>query len=242
MKYYKPVLLVLMGVLMAIGGKAQQNEYLEAKRLYNAGDLPAAVSAFADLKDDEVFGAYARFYLGLSYFKAGSLEQANRSWRELLSYYPRWENTTEALYWLSVSSFEIGDFENGLQYLESYETATTSSSLSKQLIPNHLGESDYETIRSLQESNTWSRELARLLAAKILEQPFIDRDRALLDDLVRTHNLSSVPLAGGELENVFRSRYNVAVLLPFMFESLEDVGTVTRNKLVMDFYQGMLLA
>ncbi len=225
-----------------VDAQRNQNEFLEAKRLFNSGDYTSAISAFSDLKDDDTFGAYSWFYSGLSYFRSKTYDDAKRTWSDLLSLYPRWKNTTEVLYWLTIVSFETGDLFEALQYLVSYEEASVSSEFSKKVLPKYLSESNVEDLRPLYRRFPKNSTLAKLLATKITQQPYADRDKELLDTIFVSHGFQPLEVMDSNLENVFRSSYNVAVMLPFMFESLERPESVIRNKIVLDFYQGMILA
>ncbi len=219
-----------------------QNEFLEAKRLYGIQDFRAAADAFQDLAFDRTFGAYARFYLGLSQYKVGNVEEAVIAFQDVLEFHPNWENSREALYWLTKIAFENGEPEGGLQYLELYELKTTSSALSNAFVPLYLKNEPVPDLIELHNAFPDNAALANLLAKRISQQPFLERDQELLESLINRFEIDPEVFIDSDLQNVFKSSYNVAVVLPFMFESLEDPGRVLRNNLVTDFYQGMELA
>ncbi len=240
LRYQLPFLIAFVST--GVFAQTNQNEYLEAKRLFNNGNYAASAGAFGALKEDGTFGPYARFYNALARYKVGSFRNAREEWKTLRSLYPTWQHTIEVLYWLTISSFELGEIEEGLEFLETYTDRATSVSLSRQTIPKYLANSELDDLITYNEAYPKNREIAMMLATKVSQQPYSQRDSELLERLILDHNLEPTGLIDKDIENVFRSAYTVAIVLPFMFESYENAGAVIRNKLVMDFYQGLLLA
>jgi hypothetical protein len=65
----------------------------------------------------------------------------------------------------------------------------------------------------------------------------------LLDHIVRKFDFEKSDFGLFEIgDSQLKSSYNVAVLLPFMFGSLDNTTRVMRNKFVMELYQGILEA
>ncbi|MDH5607916.1 MAG: ABC transporter substrate-binding protein [Cyclobacteriaceae bacterium] len=219
-----------------------QADYIEAKRLYQTGDYRAAKGAFEMLSTDSELGAFASFYYALSAYQLGELFEANLMWRQVLVYYPNWKQLREVLYWLVKVNFELKKFDEALQYLSAYTQQTTSNDVEKEFVTLYLGEQPLDIIQPLYTKYPAIKSLAVLLAIRLREQPYATRDQELLDELIRANSLSSLALLGDEVVNEMKEAYDVAVLLPFLFESLDNPLPVVRNTLVMDLYQGMLLA
>ncbi|CAE7245604.1 guaA [Symbiodinium microadriaticum] len=67
-------------------------------------------------------------------------------------------------------------------------------------------------------------------------------NKIINQEILSRHRLNPEIFMDSDLENVFKETYNVAVVMPFMFESFENPGNILRNSLITDFYQGMQLA
>ncbi|MEQ8241518.1 MAG: ABC transporter substrate-binding protein [Cyclobacteriaceae bacterium] len=219
-------------------GQSDQNEYLEAKRLLAEGQFGSAQAAFASLKSSKSFGQYAKFYFALSAYKQGDVKTATDMWKQLLLQYPNWNQKRELFYWLSLAHFEEKNFAKALDYIENYSKETSSKDLEKQFIHTYLSELDAETLKTIFKKNQ-NNFLAKILVKKLIEQPFSERDPRFINNLIKlvgedVLNLEILP------KNIQES-YNVAVMLPFMYDSLHDPGIVLNNSLVTDLYQGMLL-
>jgi ABC-type branched-subunit amino acid transport system substrate-binding protein len=223
-------------------GQGRQAEYLEAKRLFNTNDLISAESAFRSLETDPVFGAYAGFYRGLTLYRQDQKREAVLIWKKLQSDYPSWDKEIEILYWLSISYMEMGDFEQGLDYLNKYTYQSINAGVANRLIPLYLNDLSVERLSVLQDRFPELHSLAHLLAVKINQLPKSEKDQELLSRLIEEYELSIQSVMELDVSNVKKTVYDVAIVLPFMFGGLDDPTATVRNPLVMDLYQGMQLA
>ena len=244
MKFSKSFLffIICLHIGLLTFGQNRQSEYLEAKRLYQINDYVSAESAFRSLETDPVFGAYAGFFRGLSLFKQGQFTEANLIWMKVRGDYPSWEKEIELLYWLSVSSFEMKDFDNGLNYLTQYTNRSLNVNLAEQLIPFYLGEMEVNRLVRLQDKYNDLRPLANLLAVKINQEAGSERNEQLFNELITKYELPIQSVMALDVSNVKKSVYDVAVVLPFVFDGLQNPTATIRNTLVMDLYQGIQLA
>ena len=231
--------ITFIGVVWSQGS---QGNYLEAKRLYYSGDYISADAAFLDLNEDAVFGPYSDFYRALIQYQIDQTREAVLLWKQLLIEYPVWEKQLEVLYWLSVTYFQLADFENGLVYLNSYTEKSTNASLSDQLVSLYMSELDLYAVQMYQQRYPQLRSLAYLLAIKINQQPFSEQDRDKLNQLVEDFQLPVSAVMELDIKNIRKSSYDVAVVLPFVFDGLINPVATIRNTLVMDLYQGMQIA
>lgn len=233
---------ILLSYVTSYAQSNVQDYYLEAKRLFYVEDYVSADAAFLDIKEDLTFGPYADFYRGLIQYKQQEIIQATLLWKQLLTDYPNWEKQLEVLYWLSVSHFQQLDFENGLAYLDTYTDKSVNAGLSDQLIGGYMTELTLPEIQEYQERYPELRGLAYLTAIKINQQPIGDQDRELLSKLIEDYSLPIESVMDLEIENERKSYYDVGIVLPFVFSSLQNTVAILRNSLVMDLYQGMIMA
>ena len=219
-----------------------QDYYLEAKRLYHAADYTSADAAFLELNDDLTFGPYADYYRGLIQYRQGKIDQSILLWKKLLTDYPNWEKQLEVLYWLSVSHFQVQDFDNGLTYLDTYTDKSVDASLSDQLIAGNMKDLPLSQIEEYQKRYPALRSLAYLTAIKINQEPTGKQDRDYLKKLIDEYSLPIQSVMNLEVENEKKSHYDIGVVLPFVFSGLDNTVAILRNNLVMDLYQGMQMA
>lgn len=221
----------------------KQSEYLEAKRLFGTGSYKEARTAFAQLTDDEVFGKHASFYFGLSAYKEGEINTATGMWKQVLAKYPDWPEKGEVLFWLAYANFEGGHFAEGVRYAHQMAQETEDPEGERKLVSKYLLPLDLDQVNTLYERNSSSRALAWVLVRKLNDVAYQEKDIDRITSLIDQWDFEMDEITSFELpENVRKDTYDIAVLLPFLFESLANTSVIIQNSLVMDMYQGMLLA
>ena len=84
------------------------------------------------------------------------------------------------------------------------------------------------------------RQLSLILARKLVAAKDLTDHLDLINQLKSKYNFTNEDLINENLKNEYASSYAIAVTLPFMFDSLGNPNTVIRNKVIIEFYQGML--
>ena len=230
-------------LLTAIRVSAQSslNQYKEARRLFDIFQYNDAIGAFSELTDDPYVGNYASFYYAIASHKEGYHHQSLNMFKQILSRYPNWDQTPEVLYWAALESFEVDNYRQGIQYLVSLEKLTDEFD-TRELYLAYLMPLNNLELEGLYQEFPENRELAFILSRKLLDQPFGQRNNTLLNELTEKFEFEVLNLINPGLKNEFKEKYTVALVLPFMFSSLDNPVPVMRNSLVMDLYQGMSLA
>ncbi len=233
---------VLVVFLLAFGnlqGQSSQSEYLEAKRLFRNGDYASARSAFSSLFEDPSFGAYSGFFAGLASYNEGDIESAISIWKLIPTKYSYWNRLAEVYRWLALGSYELGRFEQALIYSEAFN-GLAESSVGRQMALKYLPGASKSRLLSLYEKYPSNAALAKVLVPKLDKNNQEDVD--LIGELTAKFDLDMAQLSGVEFSDVKKEAYNVAVLLPYMFTDLIDPTRTISNRVIMDLYQGMLLA
>ena len=216
--------------------QSSQAEYLEAKRQFALENYTVAKLGFQNLSQDKTFGAYASFYFALSAYKNGEPKLAYDMWRQLEVNDSDWDQQHEVGYWLTVAAFDLKRYSTAFRYLEDLELG-----LKELAMQQTFGQLEYDELKSAYLLNEESRQLASMLGNEIMKVPYSERDKELLKQITSKFDLD---LKGEEsnLPEIRKDRYAVAVVLPFMFDSVENPQTVLRNSIIWDLYQGMEMA
>jgi len=223
-------------------GQTNQVEYLEAKRLFNNGQYLSAKAAFGSLTENEVFGKYASFYFGLSAFKLADYDLSRDMFLQIRSQYPAWEQNKEVLYWLSLTYWESGDYIQALDASRQLTELSGSSSVEEQMIMKYLSSEQTASLKLLYNEYKDNRWIASILTAKLIAMPYESRDFVLINQLVDDWGFDLYDMDPNALPQLKKDQYNVAVLLPFLFDGFDNTNLIEQNDLIMDMYQGMLLA
>lgn len=240
-RIYSFIIITLFPVLLI--GQSVQEEYLEAKRLFSTEQYLSAKAAFSNLaRSNTSFAPYASFYYGLSAFKSGDEQVAIDQWKQMLNQFPSFDQKAEILYWLSYASFTIGNTNEGISYARRYAETTADNDAGRVLANSFLQSMSMDSLTHVVLKNPKDKLLAEVYVTRSMDLPYTERDFFLIDSLRSLHDLDIATISDVNLPIIKKDQYQVAALLPFMFESLNNTGRILQNNLVTDLYQGMLLA
>ena len=228
--------------MVAAYGQSDQAEFLEAKRLFSEGKYSSAKASFGALSQSEAFGKYAQFYYAISAYKQGDTKQATDAWKQLISQTPDWPQRSEVLYWLAYSGFELGEYDQGLNYASQYAKSIDDEDAESLFIQSYLSELSPADLNLLVESYPENKVLASLLLEKLNAEPYQERNFLRVNQLVDKWNFDISKFESVDLPLIRKDTYDIAILLPFLFESLNNTNLISQNRLVMDMYQGMIMA
>lgn len=227
------ILLLFLGFHFG-AAQSSQGEYLEAKRQFSLGNYRVAMQAFKDLTSDKTFGAYASFYYALSAYKQGDFQLAEDMWKQVLIKHADWDKRSEAAFWLAHLAFEQKNLQKAFSRVEELPTEWQ-----EYLIENTLSSMTLDELNTSYKTNPDNETIAKYYVSALMAQPYDKRDQQALAEVREKFNIQ---LAGDEsLPLIKKEAYSVAVVLPFMFESLSNPKTVIRNEIIFDLYEGMKL-
>lgn len=232
----RPAFFILL-ILSFFVGSAQisQAEYLEAKRQFSLGNYAAAKQSFQVLSNDQMFGEYASFYYALSALKLGQTKEAEEMWKQIRVKYPDWDKMQEVNFWITYAAFQQKKLWQAFREVESLPEDWKMF-----LIDSFLGKMKISGLDSAYALNPDNKYIGTYYAEAIKTQPYEERDQLMLRELSEKFDLT---LSVAEnLPQIKKDEYSVAVVLPFMYESLATPQTVIRNSIIFDLYQGMEVA
>ncbi|MEM7298165.1 MAG: ABC transporter substrate-binding protein [Bacteroidota bacterium] len=227
---------LLLTTTIFLYGQGSQTEYLEAKRQFSLGNYSAAQRSFQGLTEDKNFGAYASFYYALCALKQGDQKTAYDMWKQVQLNFPQWDQQSEVSYWLGYVSFSQKKYWEAFRHIENLPT-----DLKEALIRNELSDLTLEDLEQAYALNQDNQYIGNYLAKAIMKQPYDERDHSRLAELSDKFEILISP-EEVNLPLVKKSRYSIAAVLPFMFDSLENPQSVLRNSIIWDLYQGMSMA
>lgn len=222
-----------------------QTNFTFGKELFREGRYELAMESFKKVMapaPNNPYAAYASFYNALSAYKAGRLYQSKELFLELIERFPAWDKKDEAYYWLGTAYFEEQKPGPALTYLNTIRSTSMARDV-KALKRKYLGEVDsLQTLVALLRLHPQDTVLAEQTALKISREPYDALNRDKLRELVETYGLNADRFGLVDFSrSVKKNAYQVAVMLPFMFNSLDDTRLILRNDIVTDLYNGMLI-
>ena len=230
--------LIFILYLLALKGMTQsiQSKYLLAKQFYNKEEYQEAKQHFHPLVSDQVFGPYASHYFALSTYHLNEYKQATDMWKQIVIKFPNWGKLNEVFLWLTYASFEQQNHSHALKYLMHLNEKDQ-----KDIFYHFLEEIDSLVLEEMGTLYPNNKELINSLTYLLQIYPNEKISFEYLNDFNKKYNLTTDSL-DRPFPIIKKDRYAVAVVLPFMFQTLANPNTVIRNTIVFELYQGMLLA
>lgn len=231
-------------VLLATQVQAQddQSDFLKAKQYFSEENYTFAMDYFRRLAGNNqthAFKDYAAYYYGLSAYRNGDTTNAKAMWLQMDERNGDWKQIKEVRHFLAEIYFAEENYRQGV-----YFAKKAGLDESKALMKQKLNQVDSLAILEvLNEQFPGDEIIAKITADKINDQQMSDRDFQLLNRLVNQFDLDKTTYGLPEIgESELKESYNIAILLPFMFEDLSYTARTERNKFVMELYAGMLMA
>lgn len=240
------VLALLFTSFLTYGQTDYEAQYTKGKQFFRSGQYNLAMESFKLLTNanpDNPYGAYASYYYAIAAYREGFNPMAKSMFLQIKQRYPRWNQIDEVNLWLGKLHFENDENLSALRALQDIQKPTLEV-LATSLKQYELRQIDsLDEVKSLLEYFPEDRHIAMELAYKIAHQPLVNQDREQLETLISKFDLDASKLQVSSVsENVFKDRYRVAVLLPFLTDRLTPDERKKVNQVVLDLYQGIQLA
>lgn len=220
-------------------------QYFNGKQLYREGKYNLAMETFKPLTSydkNNPFVQYASFYYALSAYHQGYRAVAKDQLNQIRSLYSSWDKMDDVNFWLAKIHFDNRDYFQGLKLLASIEDKKLSKDIETMKTAALAGVTDIETLKMMQEEHPKDGVVIRQLAKALSQDLADDANLALLEQLIKTHNLKRNEFIPEAPKSFTKDRYVVSVVMPFMANTLEPTPSKKRNQIVLDFYEGMRLA
>jgi hypothetical protein len=186
------------------------------------------------------FSEYASFYYALSAYRQGYDAVAKDMHNQIRSLYPYWEKQDEVSLWLAAIHFKKSEYSQGLHSLSLITNQRTIKD-SEQIKRNALTHIDDVTLfKSLYQKYPADAVIGERLAYVLSVSE--NGDQVLLEELIQKFHLKKSDFIEETPETIRREVYSVAVVFPFVVNTLEPTPNRKRNQFVLDMYEGMKLA
>ncbi|MEX1239593.1 MAG: ABC transporter substrate-binding protein [Cyclobacteriaceae bacterium] len=220
-------------------------QYQDGKDLFRQGKYNLAMETFKPLiayDQNNQYSPYASFYYALSAFRQGYLVVAKDMFLQIKSVHSKWDKMDEVNLWLAKIYLQDADYFQGIKTLNLIQNKNILEA-GKAVKEQHLAAiTDAETLKMMLEEfpkdDVVAKSLARVLAKDLSDE----ENKQMLEALIDRFKLERADFIPEAPKTFHKDRYSVAVLLPFMLESLDAKPGKKRNQIVLDFYEGIKLA
>ncbi|MBE97818.1 MAG: hypothetical protein CMB91_02030 [Flammeovirgaceae bacterium] len=207
------------------------SEFIKLKRLF-IEEKYSIISAYdhqIDKKNE--FYPYAVFYKGVSEYKLSSYDKSGNYLEEIIALYPNWSQLDEVYYWQIKVDLKTNNFDNALLNFSVLNNSEIKEILYPDIDPfleNISSSKLYDYYELYPQNKSVAKYYGRFLLKEYLDSNVIEEINKILKIV--------------EAEDLFiskKSNFKIAVLLPFMFEGIENNTFIKKNDFIMDLYTGI---
>lgn len=240
----------LMAQINDNASQSVEAQYKKGKSLYEQGKYAEAIQTLRPLSRAEgnPYAAYASFFFALSALEQGDYDLARNMLKQIQTKFPQWDKMDQVEYWLANTYFRQGNYEQALKIANAVSKSNTIGKETKQDILTmkeyYLSKTTEDSLlQALLEKYPKDKMIAENLVSLISRSFYDTNKQLLLDSLVKVYNLDLAALGVVSQEaSVKKQVYNVAVILPFLYNKLSLELRQQGNQFVLDLYQGMKMA
>ena len=207
------------------------SEFIKLKRLFIEEKYSIISGYNHQIDKKNEFYPYAVFYKGVSEYKLSSYDKSENYFKEIIALYPNWSQIDEVYYWQIKVDLKTNNFDNALINFSELNNSEIKEILYPDIDPfleNISSSKLYDYYELYPQNKSVAKYYGRFLLKEYLDSNVIEEINKILKIV--------------EAEDLFISKklnFKIAVLLPFMFEGLENNTFIKKNDFIMDLYTGI---
>ena len=207
------------------------SEFIKLKRLFIEEKYSIISGYNHQIDKKNEFYPYAVFYKGVSEYKLSSYDKSENYFKEIIALYPNWSQLDEVYYWQIKVDLKTNNFDNALLNFSVLNNSEIKEILYPDIDPfleNISSSKLYDYYELYPQNKSVAKYYGRFLLKEYLDSNVIEEINKILKIV--------------EAEDLFiskKSNFKIAVLLPFMFEGIENNTFIKKNDFIMDLYTGI---
>ncbi len=225
------------------GTNTFESYFNNGKELMKIGKNQLAMQAFKTVIGAEnPYRNTASFLYAVAAYKEKQNFIARDMLLQLVNTDPAWKQIDEANLMLENLYLLDGNYKMAMTYASKIHDPLISKNAIG-IKNNYLGSLSLAQLNTLLGLYPSDKQVAEAACDKIIQMPFNEQDRELLDNLVSVFELNRTKYrVDDQMKTVKKDRYHVAVMLPFLLDELKTNPRRLSNEFVIELYQGILLA
>ena len=224
--------ILFLFVSNSIFAQSSYSDFLEIKKLFNQNKYPELLSQELSFKKSDEFYPYIIFYKAVSYHKINDKNNSLRVLKNLINDFPNWSQIDEVFYWAVRIELEFNNINNALEYFSKIKEKSINESLHIFLDSKIKMINSFSVLKKWNEVYPSNLVVAKYYGRKLLKEYLDEETLKEIKNL-----LEFVPK--NELFQSEKKTFNIAILLPFMYSSIENNYFIRNNSFILDLYAGI---
>ena len=244
------VLLIFLPLFVTAQQSDYQKRFQAGKVLFRNGQYALAIEMFGPAtakKPSNPYKEYASYYFGLSAFRLADYQKASNMFSQIARLYPDWKEIGHVYFWMAATHFRQQQHAKAMQALNKLNRRNASGSLldeAEELKRFYLYQlKDVKKLEGLLRNNGSDTLVAKALAFGIARKSPEEQEKRRLVEIIDRYKLDGEEFGVISADmSVKKDQYNVALVLPFLYDQLSTEQRRQGNQFVIDLYQGIRLA
>ena len=231
----KNIILLILFYCFSLNLSAQSDysQFMRIKKLFNQKKYDELININSTIKNNSEFYHYTIFYKSVSYYKINQKEESLKYLNQIRNENPNWSQIDEVYFWIVKIVSEKNQLKEAMYYFSLVSEEDILSDLYPLIDPLIKKINSFNQLKKLYEEYPKNKSIAKYYGRMLLRE-------YLSDEVINKINkiLSIV-----KKEDLFISdnkKFKIALLLPFMYEGLNNNYYIKNNDFIMDLYAGML--
>ena len=233
MKKYLYISLILLFVSSNTYSQSDYFKYMQVKKLFLQERYEEVKNSNISLSSNSEFLPYFNFYTSVSLYKTDNLEESLDSFKEIKKKYTNWPQIKDVNYWIVKILIETDNLTDALSIFSTISDLDIKSNLYEIIDLKISSISSFYNLQNLYNKYPDNISLAKYYGRQLLNE-FLDEDvQNEIKEILRIVDRNELFISSSE-------KFKIAVLLPMMYESLENTYYIRNNKFIMDLYAGIM--
>jgi len=225
--------MLFYGFSVNLSAQSDYSQFMRIKKLFNQKKYNELININSTIKNNSEFYHYTIFYKSVSYYKINQKEESLKYLNQIRNENPNWSQIDEVYFWIVKIVSEKNQLKEAMYYFSLVSEEDILSDLYPLIDPLIKKINSFNQLKKLYEEYPKNKSIAKYYGRMLLRE-------YLSDEVINKINkiLSIV-----KKEDLFISdnkKFKIALLLPFMYEGLNNNYYIKNNDFIMDLYAGML--
>jgi len=225
--------MLFYGFSVNLSAQSDYSQFMRIKKLFNQKKYNELININSTIKNNSEFYHYTIFYKSVSYYKINQKEESLKYLNQIRNENPNWSQIDEVYFWIVKIVSEKSQLKEAMYYFSLVSEEDILSDLYPLIDPLIKKINSFNQLKKLYEEYPKNKSIAKYYGRMLLRE-------YLSDEVINKINkiLSIV-----KKEDLFISdnkKFKIALLLPFMYEGLNNNYYIKNNDFIMDLYAGML--
>ena len=227
------LLILFYGFSVNLSAQSDYSQFIRIKKLFNQKKYSELININSVIKNTSEFYHYTIFYKSVSYYKINQKEESLKYLNQIKKENPNWSQIDEVYFWMIKIILEKNQIEEAMYYFSLISEEDILNDLYPLIDPLMKKINSFNQLKNLYEEYPKNKSIAKYYGRILLQEYLSDEVINKIDEI-----LSIV-----KKEDLFISdnkKFRIALLLPFMYEGLNNNYYIKNNDFIMDLYAGML--